>query len=461
MTVGRQNAKALLGAIVGFAATPKSPQPAPQDKPIKLGTIDPTYRGFGPARVTFDGEISMSAKYYVNTAGPVAPSSRVWLAPVGKTYVIAGIIPSATAPGFMAQVPVPLGTGWALYSDLNQDAGEYGDSMTAVDTSKVGTLFASMTSTGIVSLMGLAAKSTAGTAGEIIAGPLPANMRPARTQVFAVIIMGGAFGWVYITADGNIHLGASFATSLQYVGIDTIRFRASSAGLALQTFTLSGTLTDWAASIGAGDPATAKTHGYTVDADGVVLFEGLISGTTATATNMASIPALSQSATDIFVACRSGTFCEIRFGGTAGTGVAGGFLVNETALAGNWLSLSNIVIAPNPVTFTWGLARLGHPTGSVYGAGYMAPSVARTPDGLVLLRGLAGVATSGSEVVFLPPLYRPRYTGLVLCSGAGGVGGWSTGLDLANTYAQRSSIQFVVGSGVYASLAGLCWPAYS
>jgi hypothetical protein len=108
MTIGRQNAKALLGAIAGFAATPKSPQPAPQDKPIKLGTIDPSYEGFGPARVTFDGETSMSTKYYVCVNCAPAPSARVILAPVGKTYVVIGTVGSTGTQNWEPVVPTSI-----------------------------------------------------------------------------------------------------------------------------------------------------------------------------------------------------------------------------------------------------------------------------------------------------------------------------------------------------------------
>jgi hypothetical protein len=84
------------------------------DKPIKQATIDPA---FVPAsfltgtlpKVTFEGESTLSTKFY-----PVAspywphPNDRVWMVPIGTTYLIAGSIEPSEASVYVgANVYIP------------------------------------------------------------------------------------------------------------------------------------------------------------------------------------------------------------------------------------------------------------------------------------------------------------------------------------------------------------------
>jgi hypothetical protein len=95
MTAGRGDAKALLGAIAGFVAQPKSPQLAAQDRAPKIGTVDLGYAGTNAAKVQFDGETAVSTKAYVVIGTPPLPGARVQLIPSGKTYVIIGTLGAA------------------------------------------------------------------------------------------------------------------------------------------------------------------------------------------------------------------------------------------------------------------------------------------------------------------------------------------------------------------------------
>lgn len=84
-----QAATDLLEAIAGYAV------PAQEQRPVKLGTIDPNYSS-GLARVRFDGESAVSGKGYAWLAS-YAPTAgdRVVLLPVGTSYLILGRVRTA------------------------------------------------------------------------------------------------------------------------------------------------------------------------------------------------------------------------------------------------------------------------------------------------------------------------------------------------------------------------------
>lgn len=84
-------AKKLLESIATYTKPDVGKKGLSQDRPIVLGVVDPGYSGTGSARVTFDGESVLSGKSYVVTTSVVA-SQRVYLLPIGKSYVIAGVV---------------------------------------------------------------------------------------------------------------------------------------------------------------------------------------------------------------------------------------------------------------------------------------------------------------------------------------------------------------------------------
>lgn len=95
-----------LDAISGYVRTGTD---GSADKPIRLAIIDPAYvstaspypDAIPPARVTFEGEGSLSGKSYPVAAGYIpTPGARVWMVPIGTTYLIVGSAAQYTAQGF-------------------------------------------------------------------------------------------------------------------------------------------------------------------------------------------------------------------------------------------------------------------------------------------------------------------------------------------------------------------------
>lgn len=94
------------------------------DRPIRLATVDPAYDPFfdypaaiPAARVTFEGETTLSAKAYAVAGGFVPRAGqRVYLLPQGNGYLIAGSVNTQTPQGFWqeasgAESGVELGGG--------------------------------------------------------------------------------------------------------------------------------------------------------------------------------------------------------------------------------------------------------------------------------------------------------------------------------------------------------------
>lgn len=90
------DALSFLQSVGGYV---RSERDGSADRSIKLATVDPTWSvldGLLP-KVTFDGETTLSGKRYAY-AGSYFPvgGDRVWMVPVGTTYLIVG---SASNPG--------------------------------------------------------------------------------------------------------------------------------------------------------------------------------------------------------------------------------------------------------------------------------------------------------------------------------------------------------------------------
>lgn len=98
-----------LQAIAGYTRNAPSSGSSSAERPIRLAVVDPSYSAFSgiypdgvnPARVTFEGESTLSGKYYPVAVGYVpGPSQRVWMVPIGTTYMIAGAVASDQSQGF-------------------------------------------------------------------------------------------------------------------------------------------------------------------------------------------------------------------------------------------------------------------------------------------------------------------------------------------------------------------------
>lgn len=76
---------------------------------VRLATVDPNYdfsslypTEMQRARVTFDGETVLGLKEYAMAGGFVlVPGQRVWMLPVGNTYMIGGTVNPETFQGFI------------------------------------------------------------------------------------------------------------------------------------------------------------------------------------------------------------------------------------------------------------------------------------------------------------------------------------------------------------------------
>lgn len=96
---------AFLDAVAGHI---ESGRTSSADRPIRMAEVDPDYYPFDshpspppPARVTFDGEDTLSGKAYALAQGFIPHAGqRVWLVPIGNTYLITGAVNAQTPQGF-------------------------------------------------------------------------------------------------------------------------------------------------------------------------------------------------------------------------------------------------------------------------------------------------------------------------------------------------------------------------
>jgi hypothetical protein len=134
---------AFLDAVSGYV---RSSTDASSARPIRLAVVDPAYVTFGglypsgtnPARVTFEGETTLSAKAYPVASGYMPQAGdRVYMVPIGNTYLIVGSVSNGAAQGFYAKsggdIGVELGGGSYFDTDsglsLETDAYVAGDLM--------------------------------------------------------------------------------------------------------------------------------------------------------------------------------------------------------------------------------------------------------------------------------------------------------------------------------------------
>lgn len=88
-TNGVPSALSFLEAVQGFT---ESGSRSSADRPVRLAVVDPAYAGAPAlARVTFEGESTLSTKAYPYST-PVVAGDRVALLPIGNTYLIIGAI---------------------------------------------------------------------------------------------------------------------------------------------------------------------------------------------------------------------------------------------------------------------------------------------------------------------------------------------------------------------------------
>ena len=95
---GNDLARSFLESVAGFTGQSDRVTPS-QDKPVKLGTIDPSYSGAGSPQVLFDGESLMGVSGYPYSGTQPVAGDRVVLLPQGRSYVIIGPVGKVETKG--------------------------------------------------------------------------------------------------------------------------------------------------------------------------------------------------------------------------------------------------------------------------------------------------------------------------------------------------------------------------
>lgn len=140
------DALSFLESVAGYS---RAASRSSADRPIRLGTVDPAYDPWDgypdappAARVTFDGETTLSGKAYGYVGGFIPwPGIRVFLVPIGNTYVIGGMINAQVPQGFWSNAA---GTesgaefGGGTYYDTNEGLVVSGDVSVAGDLDVTG-----------------------------------------------------------------------------------------------------------------------------------------------------------------------------------------------------------------------------------------------------------------------------------------------------------------------------------
>lgn len=120
-----------LDAVAGYV---RAGSESSADRPIRLATVDPAYSAWdnypdapSPPRVTFDGEGTLSTKAYPYANGLIPwAGMRVYMVPIGNTWLIAGQVGASSAQGFW-QSPDGLQSGLELGggSYFDEESGLY------------------------------------------------------------------------------------------------------------------------------------------------------------------------------------------------------------------------------------------------------------------------------------------------------------------------------------------------
>lgn len=93
------DATSFLDIVAGYANKPSGAQTSSAGHPNRTATIDPAYTA-GMPKVLFDGEEDMSDREYTwNSSYTPVAGDRVFMVPVGTTFIIGGMITSTPVGG--------------------------------------------------------------------------------------------------------------------------------------------------------------------------------------------------------------------------------------------------------------------------------------------------------------------------------------------------------------------------
>jgi len=408
----------------------------------------------------------------------IQPGDNVILSRIGTLWYIERAY--ASQPDYMRKVTLTLQNSWYIYSDAmpGDQSQAFGDGSapqggTGVTAASTGVVYATKTSTHIVHVEGLLQRASTPAAGSVIT-QLPVGFRPTRKQLFTVISNGNAWGTVEVTPDGNIRfIGVSSSTG--FFSLNNIRFRASTSPYTFVPFVFTGF--PWAeatAQLYAGEPATyygsagVATPGYTMDEEGVVLFEGVVTPTSNQAANsnitqLTVFPALLTTHNQQWASARQ-TFT--RYGASAGAAGSGNYVNCGIATnTGEFVGLSQmVVVMPSGTTGVTQPINFPNPTAffnswAAYASTYQQPGFGRSKDGVVYARGLWNGGTIAASMSELPRNWRPRYQALFATVSNAAIARIDIGAALVNNGGLSGAVLPASGSNLWYSLDGVSWPA--
>jgi hypothetical protein len=348
---------------------------------VKLGIIDPYYTT-GPARVLFDGETVISSRGY-SWVPPYSPVSgeRVFLIPVGQTYLIGGSIASSVTYATYHDISMNTSGGWGLYSSTFHNPSF---------TKTLG---------GVVKLTGLAANTNTGAiaSGSVI-GYLPEGFWPLKDMDFPAMSGLNATGVVTVTDDGRVITRKNITGS--WVSLGNITYQTSDL-----TWTEPTMLNGWTGSY--LFPYTRKVA-YAKDSTGRTFLTGTFGDPT---------PATPPASDSVFMNFPSGYRSAWQYYGVGAslTGSGDGFthfFQNNGTGDFSWrtgssypqdISVDGVIFPPSDAS--WATPTMMG-TWVTFGPNN-TPGYYKDSDGLVHLRGLVKSGTINTAIFTLPTGFKP------------------------------------------------------
>lgn len=392
------NARDFLDSIFDYGDSGTAP-PSSADRPVRLGTVDASYSSYGLARVLFDGETLIGLKGYAwNAAGGYAPiaGERVFLIPVGTSYVIGGPVSASPYPDPARAISSKVATknGWVWYHAIVQTIASFSPAV------------ARRTSAGYVYIDGLLIGGNTTFPATLAAGTVIANIPPAYRPLKDIPFVA----W---TGSGNIHIGVIVRTNGNIeidqavaagtlISLSNIRYN-NDASLVRTPLAL---LTTWA-NYGSGSISTNPEAGaYALDSVGRTIVEGLVQTPTASSA-IATLPAAARwTAAGALWLMFNGTPANrfSRIDSSVSPGTSGAVNTSGSAIQ------AAQSIHHSFIRDTFATTPLGYSSGSNYGSSWNPASFHQIADGSAHLKGLAAAMVQGSVGIQLPSGIAPKYS---------------------------------------------------
>ncbi len=370
------DARDFLESVAGYANSTSTGQKSSSDRPVKLGTIDVNYTS-GTPKVLFDGESTISDRGYswVSSYTPVN-GERVFLMPVGQSYIIGGALKSKIA--YSRYIQIPLLNGWVNYDPNNYHAGMF-----------------TKTETGLVKLTGLI---SGGNQAQLTAvGRLPEGFRPSYAVVQPVT-SNGVHGTLQILPDG--YISCKGFSQNAWVALDNIVFPTEK--LTWNDVTLLNSFTAPTTEAKLGSPQWA------IDAYQRVWFRGAVSRTSAPApdTAMFNVPAAARPPQQLHIV-GSSLGDPLKSSHLMGVQETGNVVWKNQTASNNLISFAGVMYS-GPGLGGWINASYTNGWGSYASGSFPAASYRQDADGTVHMRGLINTGGGwGTSMFALPAGMRP------------------------------------------------------